>query len=77
VLRTLTQAPADILRLPAGRLSVDAAADLTLFDLDRPWRIDAGAFRSGTANTPFHGLPVQGKVISTFVGGRQVYAAGA
>ncbi|HLW65963.1 MAG TPA: dihydroorotase, partial [Gemmataceae bacterium] len=42
----LSQRPADILRLPAGRLSVGAAADLTIFDLDRPWRIDVDAFRS-------------------------------
>ncbi|HTH98624.1 MAG TPA: dihydroorotase [Stellaceae bacterium] len=74
VLRALTQGPADILRLPVGRLSLGAIADLVLFDLDRPWRIDAGQFHSGATNTPFHGLPVQGKVVATFVGGRQTYS---
>jgi dihydroorotase len=77
VLRALTQAPADILRLPAGRLSVGAAADLVLFDLDRPWRIDTAALRATTQNTPFHKLPVQGKVVATIVSGRPVFTATA
>src|SRR5215472_666338 len=49
-LRALTQRPAEILRLPAGRLAVGDAADLVIFDLDRPWRIDDEAFRSKSKN---------------------------
>jgi dihydroorotase len=76
VLRALTQGPADILRLPVGRLAVGAAADLVLFDLDRPWRIDPERFRSKTRNTPFEGHPVQGKVLRTFVAGRVTFEDG-
>jgi dihydroorotase len=74
VLRKLTQGPADILRLPVGRLAVGAPADLVLFDLDRPWRIDAKAFISKARNTAFNGHPVQGKVLRSFVAGRMAYA---
>ncbi|MEA2756324.1 MAG: dihydroorotase [Aliidongia sp.] len=77
VLRKLTQGPADILRLPVGRLAVGAAADLVQFDLDRPWRIDAKSFKSKARNTLFDGHPVQGKVLRTFVAGRLAFAADA
>jgi dihydroorotase len=75
VLRALTQAPADILRLPVGRLAVGAAADLVLFDLDRPWQLTAKTLPATFLPTPFDGVPVQGKVLRTFVSGREVYAA--
>jgi dihydroorotase len=77
VLRKLTQGPADILRLPVGRLAVGAPADLVLFDLDKPWRIDPRSFKSKARNTPFDGHPVQGKVLRTFVAGRMAYDAEA
>jgi dihydroorotase len=73
LLRALTCAPADILRLPAGRLAIGAPADLVLFDLERPWQIAESAFRSKSKNSPFDGRPVQGAAITTVVGGRIVY----
>jgi dihydroorotase len=73
LLRALTSAPADILRLPAGRLAIGAPADLVLFDLERPWQIAETAFRSKSKNSPFDGRPVQGGAIKTVVGGRVVF----
>jgi len=75
VLRKLTQGPADLLRLPVGRLAVGAPADLVLFDLERPWRIDVAQFKSKAHNTLFDGHPVQGKVLRTLVAGRMAYVA--
>jgi dihydroorotase len=72
-LRPLTQRPADILRLPAGRLAVGAAADLVVFDLDQPWRIDVDALRSKSKNAPYDGRPVQGRVLRTVIAGRSVF----
>lgn len=72
-LGALAQRPADILRLPAGRLAVGAAADLVVFDLDRPWRIDVDALRSKSKNSPYDGRPVQGRVLRTVVAGRSVF----
>ena len=43
--------------------------DLMLVDRDAPWRIDAGRMRAKAGNTPFDGLPVQGKVLRLFKGG--------
>ena len=72
-LAALTYRPADILRLPAGRLAVGAAADLVIFDLERPWRIDVDALRSKSKNSPYDGRPVQGRVLRTIVAGRSVF----
>jgi dihydroorotase len=77
LIRCLTSRPADILGLPQGRLAKGAPADMVLFDLDRPHRIDVGKFRSKSKNSPYDTRPVQGKVLKTFVDGRLVFAADA
>ncbi|HLJ64287.1 MAG TPA: amidohydrolase family protein, partial [Stellaceae bacterium] len=73
VLRALTRAPAHILRLSAGNLAPGAPADLVLFDLDHPWRIEVDRFRSKSKNAPYDRRPVQGKVRRTCLGGRFVF----
>ncbi len=75
LLRRLTSAPADLLGLPQGRLARGAPADLLLFDLDRPGRIEVDRFRSKSKNSPFDGHPVQGRVLRSIVDGRTVFAA--
>ena len=75
VLAAMTVKPADLLALDVGRLSPGAPADLLLFDLDCPWRIDVEAFHSKSKNSPFDGRPVQGRALRTVVGGRTVYRA--
>jgi dihydroorotase len=77
LIRCLTSRPADILGLPQGRLAKGSPADMVLFDLDRPYRIDAAKFRSKSKNSPYDTRPVQGKVLKTFVDGRLVFAADA
>ncbi len=66
----LSANPARLLGLPGGVLAVGAEADLILVDPDTPWRIDADRMAAKAGNTPFDGLPVQGKVIRTIKGGR-------
>jgi len=73
VIRALSQRPAEILRLPGGHLKPGAPADLAIFDLERPWRIDVAALHSKCKNAPYDGRPVQGKVKRTVVGGRMVF----
>ena len=63
----LAATPARILGLDAGVLAAGQPADLILFDDGAPWQIDAP--RDG--NTPFDGLPVQGKVLRVWKGGRE------
>ena len=74
-LAQLTSAnPARILGVDCGRLDAGAPADLVLIDIDKSWRIDGTKFRSMAGNTPFDGLPVQGKVVRTIKGGRVIYS---
>lgn len=75
LIRCLTSRPADILGLPQGRLAKGAPADMVVFDLDRPHRVDVAKFRSKSKNSPYDARPVQGKVLKTFVDGRLVFAA--
>ena len=72
-LETVTSAPADLLKLRAGRLTKGGPADLVLIDLDAPWRIDSKAFQSKSKNSPFDGRPVQGRAVRTVVSGRTVF----
>ena len=65
----LSSSPARLLGLPGGSLAVGSEADLVLFDPDTPWRIDSDHMASTAGNTPFDGLPVQGKVLRTIKGG--------
>jgi len=69
----LTLGPARILRQNSGSLAVGAPADLLLFDLARPGRIEVARFHSKSKNSPYDGRPSEGRVIATFIDGRQVY----
>ena len=69
----LTIAPAGILGLDAGHLSVDSPADICIFDPQHYWKIEAKSLISQGKNTPFLGLEVAGKVRYTFLNGHTVY----
>lgn len=64
--------PAAILKVGAGVIAPGAPADLLLFDPDRPWQISADLPEGKAGNTPFDGLPVQGKPLMVFKGGRRL-----
>lgn len=73
-LAALTSAnPAAILGVDCGRLDPGGPADIAIVDLYCPWRIDGTRFASSAGNTPFDGLPVQGRVIRTLKGGRTIF----
>ncbi|KAK0360711.1 hypothetical protein LTR94_026246, partial [Friedmanniomyces endolithicus] len=73
VLRPLTHGPACLLGLEAGVLEVGAPGDVVLFDPGAPIVVDADALRSKSKNSPFDGRRLQGRVASTWVGGRKVF----
>jgi dihydroorotase len=73
VVRLMTVNPAQILRLPVGRLVVGAPADLVLFDPDFSWQICPDAFLSKSKNAPFDDRPVKGRVQLTIVDGRTIF----
>jgi dihydroorotase len=74
-LATVTSGPADILGLAAGRLSVGAAADITVIDPDASWFVSKDKLRSHGHNTPFLGWEMTGRVKHTLVDGQLVYSA--
>ncbi len=68
----LSAAPARLLGVPGGGLRVGDEADLILVDADAPWRIDTDRMAASAGNTPFDGMPVQGKVLKTIKGGQPI-----
>jgi len=75
LLARLSLRPAEILGLKAGRLAKGWPADLLIFHPDRSWKIEPDNFASKSKNSPFEGLPVQGRVRRTVVDGRALFEA--
>ncbi|MDM8335176.1 dihydroorotase [Wolbachia pipientis] len=73
VLAKLTYKPADIIRVPRGRIRKNFVADLVLIDLDYEWEIKVDDFASKSKNSPFGGRKVKGLVVRTIVSGKTVY----
>lgn len=68
----LARNPARVLGLETGTLARGRPADLVVLDPGAPWVIREGAMVARAGNTPFDGLPVQGKVLRLFKGGTPV-----
>jgi len=68
-----TIAPARLLHLPKGTLSVGAEADVTVFDPNREWVFERSESASKASNSPFFGWPLRGKAVATIVGGKKVW----
>ncbi len=75
IVEMLTIGPARAFGLPRGTLAAGAIADVTIFDADREWTVDARRFKSKSRNTPFGGWKLRGRVAATFVEGREVFRA--
>lgn len=73
LLHRMTVAPAKLLGLDAGQLKNGAAADIILFDTEKPWQVEGDALKSKSKNTAFDGHLLQGRVMKTFVGGTTVF----
>jgi len=68
-----TVAPARLLGLARGTLSVGAAADITVLDPEHEWLFDKTASASKSLNSPFCGWALKGKAMATIVGGKQAW----
>ncbi|MBI3780346.1 MAG: dihydroorotase, partial [candidate division NC10 bacterium] len=66
----LTSEPARILKLQKGRIAEGGDADLTIFDPNREWSVDASGCASKSRNTPFHGRRLKGAAVATLVAGK-------
>ena len=78
IVELLSTNPARVMRLEdRGTLAEGAYADVTIFDPTKKWTFHAADSLSKSKNSPFDGWPMQGKVVMTIVGGKQVSNAPA
>ncbi len=68
----MTIAPARVLGLDAGTLSVGARGDVTVFDPSEKWVLDVAAVQSKSKNSPWLGQTMKGRVKATFVAGVKI-----
>ena len=68
----LSAAPARLLGVSAGKLELGLEADMILIDSEVPWQVDARRMPGLAGNTPFDGLPAQGRVTAVWKGGNRV-----
>jgi dihydroorotase len=76
VIDLMTRRPAKLLGLSSGTLAAGADADICLFNPEEKWRYDAKAGLSKSSNSPWSGQTLTGRVKTTIVAGRVVFADG-
>jgi dihydroorotase len=74
LIHRLTAGPAAILGLPAGTLSIDAAADVCIFNPELTWQLEPGSMHSNGLNTPFMNWELKGRVTHTLLAGNVVHS---
>ncbi len=72
LLSKMTINPAKLYGLDAGRIYEGGPADLVIFDPDEEWVVP-DRFASKSANTPFIGMKLKGRVHMTICGGKIIY----
>jgi len=73
IIKALTSKPAEILKINKGNLSIGNDADLCIVDINKPWVVRKEKLISKSKNTPIEDKKLQGKVISTFVNGEELF----
>jgi dihydroorotase len=74
-LTRITNAPAGVLKLNAGRIAVGDTADLCLFDPAAEWLVEPATLKSQGHNSPFLGYELPVRVRATIVAGHIAYEA--
>lgn len=69
----ITSAPAAVMGINAGHLSLGALADVCVFETEAYHQVTAKTLKSQGKNTPFLGMELAGKVRYTLVAGQLVY----
>ncbi len=68
-LAKVTNAPAQIVKEPTGKLAVGAKADIVVFDPQANWTVTRAELVSRGGNTPYSGYELVGRAMLTLVGG--------
>ena len=62
-----------ILKINKGNLSIGNDADFCIVDIDKPWIVKKEKLVSKSKNTSIEDKKLQGKVINTFVKGKELF----
>ncbi len=73
IIETITCNPAKILKINKGNLKKGSDADLCIFDLDQPWKVDVSKLKSKSKNAAIENRKLQGKVLMTYLKGESVF----
>ena len=73
IIETITCNPAKILKIKKGTLKKGSDADLCIFDLDQPWKVDVSKLKSKSKNAAIENRKLQGKVLMTYLKGESVF----
>ncbi len=73
IIETITCNPAKILKIKKGTLKKGSDADLCIFDLDQPWKVDVSKLKSKSKNAAIENRKLQGKVVMTYLNGESVF----
>lgn len=65
--------PARMFNLPGGSLARGAVADITVFDPEREWTVEATEFLSKGRNTPYADRLLRGRALYTIVEGQIIH----
>ena len=68
-----TIAPARLLKIDAGTLSIGVRADVTLIDPELEWTVRIDQFESASRNSPFNGWKLKGRAVRTIAGGKTIW----
>ena len=74
IIKCLTINPAKILKINKGTLKEGSAADICIFDLEKPWVVKAEELKSKSKNTAVENRKLQGKVKMTLLNGEIAYS---
>ncbi len=73
IIETITFNPAKILKINKGTLKKGSDADLCVFDLEQPWKVDVSKLKSKSKNAAIENRKLQGKVLMTYLKGESVF----
>lgn len=76
LIEKMTVAPAAIMNLKKGSLSIGADADVTILDPQWEGVLEESILQSRSRNCPYIGWQVKGRVVSTIVGSRMIMNEG-
>ena len=73
IIEVITHNPAKILKINKGNLSVGTDGDFCIVDINIPWVVKKEKLVSKSKNTSIEGRKLQGKVVSTYVNGKELF----